>query len=174
MSRAARYGVSILVLMFAVIAQASAGPVKVGYVNSVALMEQAPQADMAKQALEQEFSPREREIRDLQHDVQTMQDRLDKDGQSMSDAERSKLRQQIDQKSLRIQQKQSDFQDDLNLKKNEALGQLQKTVLTAIKDVAKEHGYQMVLSDGVVYSAPTVDITKLVAERLKQMAKGKN
>jgi hypothetical protein len=30
-----------------------------------------------------------------------------------------------------------------------------------------------VLFDGVVYSAPTVDITKLVAERLKQMAKGK-
>jgi len=174
MSRAARFGLSIMVLLFAVVTQASAGPVKVGYVNSVALMEQAPQADIAKQALEQEFAPREREIRDLQQAVQTLQNRLDKDGQSMSEAEHSKLRQQIDQKSLRIQQKQSDFQDDLNLKKNEALGQLQKTVLTAIKDVAKEHGYQMVLSDGVVYSAPTVDITKLVAERLKQMAKGKN
>jgi outer membrane protein len=55
-------------------------------------------------ALEQEFSPREREIRDLQHDVQTLQDQPDKDGQSMSDAERNKLRQQIDQKSRRIQQ----------------------------------------------------------------------
>jgi outer membrane protein len=47
-------------------------------------------------------------------------------------------------------------------------------VLSAIKDVAKSNSYQMVPSDGVVYSAPTVDITKLVAERLKQMVKGKN
>lgn len=174
MSRAARYGVSVLVLLFAMATQASAGPVKVGFVNSVALMEQAPQADLAKQALEQEFAPREREIHDLQQEVQTLQNRLDKGGPSMNAAERGKIQRQIDQKGLRIQQKQSDFQDDLNLKKNEALGQLQKTVLSAIKDVAKEHGYQMVLSDGVVYSAPTVDITKLVAERLKQMAKGKN
>lgn len=52
MSRAARFGLSMMVLLFAVVAQASAGPLKVGFVNSVALMEQAPQADIAKQALE--------------------------------------------------------------------------------------------------------------------------
>lgn len=173
MSRAARYGVSILVLMFAVVTQASAAPLKVGYVNSVALMEQAPQADLAKQALEEEFSPREREINDLQQAVQTLKDKLDKREATMSNAERSKLQQQIDQKSLRIQQKQSDFQDDLNLKKNEALGKLQQTVLKAIKEVAADKGYELVVSDGVVYAAPTVDITKLVAERLKQEAKSK-
>ncbi|OZB83603.1 MAG: hypothetical protein B7X28_01945 [Halothiobacillus sp. 13-55-253] len=91
----------------------------------------------------------------------------------MGDTERSTLRQQLDQKMLRIQQMQSDFQDDLNLKKNEALGKLQQAVLQAIKDVAKTNGYQLVLSDGVVYAAHSVDITKLVAERLKQLAKAK-
>ena len=92
----------------------------------------------------------------------------------MDETERSTLRQQLDQKILRIQQMQSDFQDDLNLKKNEALGKLQQAVLRAIKEVAKANGYQLVLSDGVVYAAPSVDITKLVAERLKQLAKGKS
>ncbi|WP_082922647.1 OmpH family outer membrane protein [Halothiobacillus diazotrophicus] len=173
MCRAARLGVSLLVLLFAFVGQASAGSVKVGYVNSVALMEQAPQADMAKQALEQEFSPREQEINDLQQQVQGLQNKLDKDGASMSDAERTKLHQQIDQKMLRIQQKQNDFQDDLNLKKSEALGKLQQTVLQAIKEVAAKNGYELVVSDGVVYAAPTVNITNLVAERLKEMVKAK-
>lgn len=175
MSRAARYGLSVLVFLFAVAAQAeaSAAPLKVGYVNSVALLEQAPQADIAKHELEREFSPREREIRSLQEQAQTLQGRLDNGGTSMDETERTTLRQQLDQKILRIQQMQSDFQDDLNLKKNEALGKLQQTVLRAIKDVAKANGYELVLSDGVVYAAPSVDITKLVAERLKQLAKGK-
>ncbi|ACX94926.1 OmpH family outer membrane protein [Halothiobacillus neapolitanus] len=175
MDRAVRYGLSVLVFLFAAATQAEvlAAPIKVGYVNSVALMEQAPQADIAKHALEREFSPREREIRALQQQAQTLQGRLDNGGASMGDTERSTLRQQLDQKMLRIQQMQSDFQDDLNLKKNEALGKLQQAVLQAIKDVAKTNGYQLVLSDGVVYAAPSVDITKLVAERLKQLAKGK-
>jgi len=175
MSRVARYGLSVLVLLFAVSTQAevSAASLKVGYVNSVALLEQAPQADIAKHELEQAFSPREREIRALQAEAQAMQGQLDNGGASMDETKRSMLRQKLDQKILRIQQMQSDFQDDLNLKKNEALGKLQQTVLRAIKDVAKANGYQLVLSDGVVYSAPSVDITKLVAERLQQMAKGK-
>lgn len=173
MSRVVRLGVSILVMWFAFVAQATAAPLKVGYVNSVAVMEQAPQADMAKQALEQEFSPREREIDELHKSVQVLQNKLDKDGATLSDAERTKLHQQIDQKMLRIQQKQSDFQDDLNLKKSEALGKLQQTVLQAIKEVAAKNGYELVVSDGVVYAAPTVNITNLVAERLKEMAKAK-
>lgn len=173
MSRVVRLGVSILVMWFAFVAQATAAPLKVGYVNSVAVMEQAPQADMAKQALEQEFSPREREIDELHKSVQVLQNKLDKDGATLSEAERTKLHQQIDQKMLRIQQKQSDFQDDLNLKKSEALGKLQQTVLQAIKEVAAKNGYELVVSDGVVYAAPTVNITNLVAERLKEMAKAK-
>ncbi|MDY0146927.1 MAG: OmpH family outer membrane protein [Halothiobacillus sp.] len=175
MGRAVRYGLSVLVFLFAAATQAEvlAAPIKVGYVNSVALLEQAPQADIAKHELEREFSPREREIRALQKQAQTLQGRLDNGGASMDETERSTLRQQLDQKILRIQQMQSDFQDDLNLKKNEALGKLQQAVLRAIKDVAKANGYQLVLSDGVVYAAPSVDITKLVAERLKQLAKGK-
>lgn len=176
MGRTVRYGLSVLVFLFAAATQAEvlAGPLKVGYVNSVALMEQAPQADIAKHELERQFSPRERAIRDLQQQAQAMQSQLDNATTSMDATARSTLRQKLDQKILRIQQMQSDFQDDLNLKKNEALGKLQQAVLQAIKDVAKANGYQLVLSDGVVYAAPSADITKLVAERLKQMAKGKS
>lgn len=169
MSRAARFVLSMLVFLSVAGVQAEATPLKVGYVNSVALLEQAPQADIAKHELEREFSPRERAIREQQQQAQDLQNKLDT-STKLSDSERSKIKQQLDQKILRIQQMQSDFQDDLNLKKNEALGNLQRTVLKAIKDVAKANGYQLVLSDGVVYAAPSVDITKLVAERLKQMA----
>lgn len=177
MGRAARYGLSVLVFLFAAAAtqaDALAAPLKVGYVNSVVLLEQAPQADIAKHDLERAFSPREHAIRDLQKQAQKLQAQLDSDGQRMDETRRSALRQQLDQKILRIQQMQSDFQDDLNLKKNEELGKLQQTVLKAIKDVAKAKGYQLVLSDGVVYAAPFVDITKLVAARLQELAKGKS
>lgn len=174
MEHSVRNGLSLLVLMFAFATQgnALAAPIKVAYVNSVALMEQAPQADIAKHELEREFSPRERAIEQQQKEAQALQSQLTDGAKKLSDHALSTLKQKLDQKNLQISQMQSDFQDDLNLKKNEALGKLQQTVLKAIKDVAKADGYQIVLSDGVVYSSPSVNITKLVAARLKQLAKG--
>ncbi|OZB55629.1 MAG: hypothetical protein B7X35_08650 [Halothiobacillus sp. 14-56-357] len=86
----------------------------------------------------------------------------------MSDSDRSKQEQELNRQLRDLQRMQSNFRDDLNLRKNEELGKLQRVVLAAIKDVAKTKGYDLILAEGVVYAAPQVDITSDVLAKLKQ------
>ena len=168
MNRIALALVSMLALFFAATAQSA--EIKIAFVNSSTLLEQAPQADIAKKKLEKEFAPREKEIRDAQRTAQALETKLNRDGVTMSDSDRSKQEQELNRQLRDLQRMQSNFRDDLNLRKNEELGKLQRVVLAAIKDVAKTKGYDLVLAEGVVYAAPQVDITSDVLAKLKQDA----
>lgn len=168
MNRIALALVSMLALFFAATAQSA--DIKIAFVNSSTLLEQAPQADIAKKKLEKEFAPREKEIRDAQQTAQALETKLNRDGVTMSDSDRSKQEQELNRQLRDLQRMQSNFRDDLNLRKNEELGKLQRVVLAAIKDVAKTKGYDLVLAEGVVYAAPQVDITSDVLAKLKQDA----
>lgn len=148
-----------------------AADIKIGFVNSSVLLEQAPQAEQAKQKLEQEFSAREEELRVLRQEVQEMENRLNRDGVTMKEGDRGNLERELNRKLRDLQRQQSNFRDDLNLRKNEELGKLQRLVLDAIREVAREQGYDLVLSEGVVYSADRVELTKDVLGRLEQMGR---
>ena len=153
-----------------VLAQA-ADDIKIGFVNSSVLLEQAPQAERAKQQLEQEFSSREEELRQLRQEIQGLEGRLNRESVTMSESDRSDLERELNRKLRDLQRQQSNFRDDLNLRKNEELGKLQRLVLEAIREVAREKGYDLVLSEGVVYSADRVELTEDVLDRLEQQGR---
>ena len=146
----------------------AADNVKIGFVNSSVLLEQAPQAEQAKQKLEQEFSAREEELRQLRQEIQGLEGRLNRDGVTMNDSDRGELERELNRKLRDLQRQQSNFRDDLNLRKNEELGKLQRLVLEAIREVARDKGYDLVLSEGVVYAADRVELTEDVLDRLEQ------
>jgi len=155
-------------LMTVVVATSvQAADVRIAFVNSSALLEKAPQAAVAKKKLKKEFAPREKEIRDAQQAAQSLEQKLNRDGVTMTDSDRSKQEQELNRRLRDLQRMQSNFRDDLNLRKNEELGKLQRLILSAIKIVAKDKGYDLVLAEGVVYAAPKVDITKDVLAQLQ-------
>jgi len=49
---------------------------KIGFVDTVKLMEAAPQAKSAQSKIEKEFSPREKELVALQRQIKTKEDKL--------------------------------------------------------------------------------------------------
>jgi len=166
-----RFAFLTIALMVPLLAQTTAQAadgIKIGFVNSTVLLEQAPQAERAKQKLEQEFSVREGELRDLRQEIQDLENRLNRDGVTMSETERGNLERELNRKLRDLQREQSNFRDDLNLRKNEELGKLQRLVLEAIREVARDQGYDLVLSEGVVYSVDRVELTKDVLDRLEQ------
>lgn len=161
----------LTLMLIAPLGVQAADNIKIGFVNSSVLLEQAPQAEQAKQKLEQEFSSREAELRRLRQEVQEMETRLNRDGVTMSESDRGELERELNRKLRDLQREQSNFRDDLNLRKNEELGKLQRLVLEAIREVARDKGYDLVLSEGVVYSADRVELTQDVLDRLEQMSR---
>jgi len=139
----------------------------VGVVNTVQLMEEAPQAKAAQSNIETEFAPREKELVNLQKSVRKLEDKLSRDGAVMSEKESSKLERDILAKRRDLKRSQEEFRDDLNIRKNEVLSKLQRQMYEATVSLAKEKKYDIILGQGVVYSSKKVDVTPMVLEKLK-------
>jgi len=151
-------------------ASAAATEFRVGFVNIAKLLQDSPQAADASAKIEQDFSPRERELVSTQKDVRQLEDRLLRDGPGMTDVARGGLELDVRNRKRELKRQQDEFREDLNLRKNQELASIQRIVIEAIQSLAKKEGYDLVLSEGVVFASSRVDITDKVLERLKQEA----
>ena len=148
-----------------------AAELKIGVVNAQKVLEQAPQAEAARKRLEAEFAPRDKSMIDAQKEVRKNEDKLEKDAMIMSEAEKQKLDRELTTQKRELKRKQEEFRDDLNVRRNEEFGKLQKRIADVILAAAKEGGYDLVLTDGVLYASDKVDITEMVLRRLAAMEK---
>ncbi len=144
--------------------------VKIGVVNVARLLQEAPQAQSASQALEGEFATRKRDLQNMERDLKTREDKLTKDGATMAEADRRNQEKSLRDGQREFARKQNEFMEDLNVRRNEALGQLQRTVLQEVQTYAKSAGLDLVVADAL-YASPSVDITPQVLSALQ--AKGK-
>ena len=142
--------------------------VKVGFVNTVKLMEEAPQAKEAISKMESEFAPREKELVAIQRDIKQAEDKLSRDAAVMSDADRGKVERDLASRKRELKRSQDEFREDLNIRRNEELAKLQRRLYDAIVDLAKADNYDLIVSEGVVYASTRIDITDAVLERLKK------
>ena len=139
---------------------------KVGVVNVTRLLQESPQAQAASQALETEFAGRRRELEAQQKDLKAKEDRLQKDGAVMAANERASAEKALRDGQREVARKQNEFMEDLNVRRNEALGQLQRSVLQEVQAYAKTAGLDVVVADPL-YANPSVDITNQVLAALQ-------
>jgi len=144
----------------------SQADMKIGFVNVARLLEKAPQAEKAKKELEREFSPRDKKLASEAKEIKAMEERLAKDAAVMTESERDKLDKEILNRKREAKRTQDEFREDFNLRRNEELTKLQKEIFEAIQSLAKEDGFDLLLTDGVVYASEEVDVTSKVETKL--------
>jgi len=143
---------------------------KIGVVNVARLLQEAPQAQAASSALENEFAARRRELENTQRDLKTREDKLQKDGATMAEADRRNSEKTLRDGQRELARKQNEFLEDLNVRRNEALGQLQRTVLAEVQVYAKTAGLDVVVADAL-FASPSVDITAQVLTALQSKSR---
>lgn len=143
---------------------------KVGVVNVARLLQEAPQAQAASQALENEFAARKRDLQNTERDLKAREDKLQKDGATMAEADRRNQEKTLRDGQRDFARKQNEFMEDLNVRRNEALGQLQRTILAEVQTFAKAAGLDVVISEAL-YASPSVDVTNQVLAALQAKAK---
>ena len=147
-------------------AGAAQAQAKIGVVNIARLLQEAPQAQAASAALESEFAARRRDLENQQKDLKAREDKLAKDGAVMAEAERRNAEKTLRDGQRELARKQNEFLEDLNVRRNEALGQLQRSVLQEVQAYAKSAGLDVVVADAL-YASPSVDITAQVLSALQ-------
>ena len=148
------------------VAQQASAEIKIGYVNFQQLMEESPQLKATMQSLQNEFGARQRELVAMQNDLKARSEKLDKEGAIMSEADRTKVEKTLRDEQREFSRKGGEFQDDINTRKNEEIGKVQRFILQEIKSYGNAQGYDLVLGD-VFYNKPGMDITPQLLELLK-------
>lgn len=146
---------------------AVAQDLRVGVVNIQALMEQAPQTKAAMDALQEEFAPRQREFAAKQKEFEDLRVKAEKDFTVMGGTERDNAERELRELQREVTRLQNEFREDLNLRQNEELGKLQRTLLKDIQDYAEAEGYDLIVGDGVLYASSAVNITNNVLQAVE-------
>lgn len=141
---------------------------RIGYVNTVELMNKSPQGKAALQEMKTEFGPREKKLAAKQKGVKRLEDRLRRDSTVMSKAEMTRLEKELRTKQLDLRRAQVHFRNDLTARRNEVFLKLRKELYDAVADVAEKDSYSLIVGQGVVYVRGQVNITHQVLALLKK------
>ena len=159
--------VAFMLLALTLFPGVSFAEMKIGFVNLVKLIEEAPQGEAATKKIEAKFSPRDNAIRKKQEKVQKLEADIEKNAMVMKASELSKKQAEITKIKRSLKREAEEFREDYNVRRNEELKVLQKVVRDAINEVGKQNKFDLILAEGVLYTSDKANITELVLKKLR-------
>lgn len=166
-------GLPILATLLLVVpAQAQQVPraLKIGYVNVQRLLIEAPQASAANRTLETEFAPRQRDLLAKQNSFKTRAEKFQKDGAVMGADERRNTENDLRRDERELARQLDELREDLNNRKNEELGKLRVELLREVETFARQGNYDLIVSDGLLFVDPGLDVTAQILQALQGRA----
>jgi len=134
---------------------------RIGFVSTDRLFREANMAKAAQTKLEQEFSRREKDLQTLAQQLKAASDKFEREAPTLAESQRVVRQRQLINQDQEFQRKQREFQEDLNLRKNEELQAVLERANRVIKQIAEAEKYDLVIQEAV-YINPRHDITDKV------------
>ena len=170
MYRSIRIGIIAAVSAMLVVLPAIArAEIKIGFVDPVALIQNAPQSQAALKQLELEFGPRNDDILELQDRIRTLELDIEKNALVWQESELKNAKREVEALQRRTQRTQEEAQEDYNLRRNEELARIQDIIREVIVTIAQDEEYDLILETGVVYVSPRINLTDRILEELQSL-----
>jgi len=149
----------------AIAAAGFAAEARIGFVNTERVFREAAPARRAQQKLEREFSARNADLARLEKQGRDLQAELEKDSVLLPEAARREKERQLADVSRNFQRLQREIREDLNLRRNEELAQVQERATRAINQIAESEKFDLVVQEAV-FASSRIDITDKVIKAL--------
>ena len=94
-----------------------------------------------------------------------MDDRLQM-GDLTEDA-RTRLDRELREMQRNVARQKEDLRDELSFRRTEEVQKLEEQINQAVDEIARNNGYDLILSSPVVYADPSLDITQLILDQLR-------
>jgi outer membrane protein len=161
-------------LLLLVFADLSFAQVKIGYVDSDAIMDKLPDAQDARQKLDVLVQEWQGELNKIENTWKTKYDDYEKRKLIMTDQSRAEIEAEL----VKLEKQISDYREkkfgtngEMFQKQDELMKPVQNKVFSAIKDVAQEEDYDYVFDRSgdilLLYAKDKYDITMKVLNKLK-------
>jgi outer membrane protein len=163
--------ISLILLVVAALTPAPAtAEVKVAVVDVQRAILNTEQAKAFMAQIQQEFKKEEDEIRAIQSDAAAVLERLQKDGEVMSDAEKAKLEKQIQDKNNDYVYLRKKLQSKVDDRQRELFSGVDEKMQKAVEEIVKEGDYDVILPrQAALYVSELYDITNKVTEKLNAL-----
>jgi outer membrane protein len=152
--------------MLSVVTNVSGQELKIGFVNTDRVFKEAAPALRSQKKLQDEFAPRDQEIKAVNAQATEVKAKLEKDGLTMAESEKRALESELARLSREIQRLQREFREELNLRKQEELKVILRIANEEIDKIAAEEKYDLILQEAV-YISDRLDITDKVIKALE-------
>src|SRR5437016_9981321 len=167
--------VTSLMLVGTVRAQATQAPpaaVKIGYINSAQLLQQAPGRAEAEAQFDREVGVYRQQIQRMDDSLKTMMAAFDRDAPKLDSVTRETRRTTIGQREVEYQTRARGLDSTMQARQAELVKPIMQRVQTVIEAIRAEDGYAVILDVGaqvsvVVAADKKLDLTDRVLARLK-------
>ncbi|MEO8314049.1 MAG: OmpH family outer membrane protein [Pseudomonadota bacterium] len=143
---------------------------KIGVVNTDKLLQESPQYRDAQATIDAEFRPRQAEINGLQQVQAAREEKLRKDGATMTELQARAAEKELQNGATELARKSSAAQEDFDARKEEVMSTLQRILKDEISAFSKANGYDLILVSGVGYASAAYDVTNPLLEAMKKKA----
>lgn len=154
-------------------ASALAADLKIGVVSVERILTEAPQVDAVNTSMLERFGPQRDELQKAEKEITKMQENFQRNELVMTEDKLNDLKREIITKIQRLKQKEAMLTQEVGTVRNQELAVLQQQVRGIIDDIAKKGKYDLVLSEGVAFVSPDLDITDKVLDQMKSAFKKK-
>ena len=154
---------------------------KIGILNIQAAIANTAEGKKALSDLEKKYQPKRQELQKMQQDITGLEDQLQRQQATLSEAEQARLNRQIQEKRKILTRTQEDAQADLSADREDVLGRINQKMGRLIQDFAEQNGYSVIMdlvapvfsTSGqigdaqvpVYYAAAGVDVTQEIIKR---------
>ena len=143
---------------------------KIGYLNANIIVAQAPQGVAAFDELKRKYAGRENDLRQLESEIQTIDEKLDNPAKfELSGEEILQLQEESRIKSRELERGVAEFNEDFNWERNQELEKLQKTVSNLIYRMADEQKFDLIIQDPIIWVSDRINLTDEVLAELQVM-----
>jgi outer membrane protein len=144
-------------------------PQKVAVLDMAGALFNSDKAKAVDEQLKAETSEDETKVRNLAEQGRALQEKMQKDAAVMSDADKNKTQQQLEEINVQYQFLVQKLQNLLNERRQQFQQTYAPNLVQAIQDVVEEGQYDLVMrADAVLHFDPAYDITAKVTEKLNQ------
>lgn len=157
-------------LIMALGAPAAHAEVKIAVVDVQSAILNSEEAKRLLAQIQQEFKGEEEEIRKIQSDAAAMLERLQKDADVMSDAEKRRLQQEIESMNNDFVYLRQKLQRQIEERQNELFAGIDQKVQKAIEELVLAEDYDVIIPrQAALYVGDLYNITRKVTEKLNEL-----
>lgn len=163
----------ILAALFVAVPATGQTPLKIGFINSQVILDQAPGAQAANQQFEQELTTMRSELQPMAARFDSLVAQFESQAMTLSQEARQQRQQEILQLQSQLEQRAGEMEQQAQQRRAQIVQPIMDRVSRTIEALRVEGGYHLIFdvaAGSVIAADPSLDLTQEVLRRLQVAA----